>query len=106
MTGWFRPRLRGAPGDEPALFELDDVVLPDAAYGERHGEHVADGAHPLTRRRFGQVVVAIPSRLLSRVGDEFEDLVCRRRDLAARADDRGSHTLIQQHLDSDKLMGA
>src|SRR3712207_7705005 len=41
-------RLRGAPGDEPALVELDDVVLPDAAHGERRAEHRADTADPLT----------------------------------------------------------
>ena len=56
--------------------------------------------------RFRQVVVAIPSWLQRWIGDEFEDLVRRRRDLAARADDLGSlavHNPIQQHLDSDKL---
>ena len=96
-------RFRGLPRDQPALLEFDDVVRAIAAHGERHREHVTHSPHPLTGRRFRQVVVAIPSRLLRRIGDQFENLVRRRRDLAARTDDRKSHMSIQQHLDSDKF---
>src|SRR6185369_8763821 len=84
------PRLRGPPRDEPALLELDDVVLPDAAHGDRHREHITHRPHPLAGWRFGQVVVAVPSRLQRWIGDEFEDFVRGRRDLTARADDLGS----------------
>src|SRR3954466_8019862 len=106
MSRRFLPRLRGPPCDQSPLLELDDVVVPEAAHGERHREHITDRTHTLARAPFGQVVVAIPSRLQRWLGDEFEDLVRRRRDLATGADDLGSvavHSPIQQYLDSDKL---
>jgi hypothetical protein len=69
------------------------VVVPHAALGDRHGEDITDRPHALTGGRLGQVVVAIPSRLQRWIGDQFENLVRRRRNLAARTDDLGSHDL-------------
>jgi hypothetical protein len=73
------------PRDTARFLELDDVILPDAAAGERHGERVPDLADALPGRRRGQVGVAIPARLLERVRDELEDSLRRSRDLAAGA---------------------
>jgi hypothetical protein len=76
------------------------VVLPDAACGELHGEHVSDGPYPLPRRGFFQIFVAVPARLLRRVGNELENPLGARRDLPGHGDDARSfllfgHALIQ-----------
>src|SRR5260370_26982873 len=86
MPGRLLPRLGGKPGDPAALLELDHVVLPDGAPGQRHREHVADPADPLASLRAGQVVVAVPARLRGRVRDQLEDRPGPGRDLAAGAD--------------------
>jgi hypothetical protein len=105
VTGRDLARFRGPPRDDPPLLELDDVIRAIAAHREGHGEHITHRPHTLAGRRVRQVVIAIPSRLLRWIGDQFENLVRWRRDLAARSDDRKSHMSIQQHLDSDKFEG-
>ena len=50
----------GPPGDPAALVELDDVVLPHLSPGQRHGEHVADRAHPLAGLGRREIAVAVP----------------------------------------------
>ena len=74
--------LGGPPRDPPSLRELDDVVLPVCAAGQCHDEHVADRAHPLSGRRGGEVVVAVPPRLRRGVGDQREDVGRGRRNNA------------------------
>lgn len=61
------------PRDQAALVELHDRVFSDAASGEPHGEHVTDGTDPLPCLGMPEVVVAVPTRLLSRVCNQFED---------------------------------
>ncbi len=58
-----------------------------AALLDRHGEDVADGAHPLPGGSFGQVLIAVPARLLCRVRDQLEDHLRRCGDLATGCDD-------------------
>ena len=69
VAGRRLPGLGGPPGDEPALGELDDVVLPDLAVREGHGEDLAGGPDPLAGGRLGEVVVAVPAGLPRRVGE-------------------------------------
>src|SRR5689334_16018098 len=47
MSGRLLPDLGRPPRDTPTFLELDDAVLAVAALLDRHGEDVADGAHPL-----------------------------------------------------------
>src|SRR5829696_7291312 len=56
------------------------MVLPDAALGGRHHEHVPVAADALPGGRLGQVVVAVPAWLLSRIRDELEDVPRLRRE--------------------------
>jgi len=49
------------------------MVLPNVAPGQCHDEDVAEGADSLSRVGPGQIVVAIPSRLLGGVGNELEN---------------------------------
>ena len=72
------------PGDAPGFVELDDVVLADAATGQRRGEYVSESADALSGVGLGEVVVAVPLRLLRGIGDQLEDPICARCDLAAR----------------------
>ena len=77
----------GSPGNPAAFFELDHVVLPDrAVVGQRHREHLTRAAHALPSGCFGQIVVAVPPGLLSRIRDQLEDSPRTGRDLAARTD--------------------
>ena len=80
------PCLGGHPGKPAALFELNHMVLPDAALGELHRKDITRAPDALPGRCHGQVVVAVPVWLLSRIGDQLEDPPCPRRDLAAGAD--------------------
>jgi hypothetical protein len=80
------PRFGGHPGKPTALFELDHVILPDAALGERHREDSTRAADALPGGCHTQVVVAIPAWLLSRIGDQLEDPPWPSRDLTAGAD--------------------
>ena len=94
------PRLGRCPGNASALVEFDYAILPDVARGGRHQEHVTRAANPLPGRRLGQVVVAVPAWLLSRVHDELEDLLRPCCDLATGADNAGNlivtcHTSIE-----------
>jgi hypothetical protein len=86
----YLPGLGRCPGDPSALLELDNVILPDAAAGGRHHEHVTYAADPLPGRRLSQVVVAVPAWLLSRIRDELEDLPRPSRELATGADNAGN----------------
>jgi len=100
VPGRTLPRFGGHPGDPAALVELDHVILPDAAPGQPHRAHVASLADPLPVGRFGQVVVAVPARLLGRIRDQLEDPSRGGRDLAASADHArrlllGRHAPIQ-----------
>jgi len=90
--------LRGPPCDAPGLIELDHVILTDAAAGERHSEHLADSPDSLAGDSFGQIVVAVPPRLLSRVGNEFEDPPGAGRDLATCARNT-RNLLVNGHAD-------
>src|SRR5271165_957136 len=84
---WRSPtRLRRTPGDATAFFELDDVILADAAHRQGHGEDVAEAANALSGFGFGEVVVAIPARLLRGIRDELENTIGARGDVAACAD--------------------
>ena len=77
-------RFGGPPGNPAAFFELDHVVLPDAAIvGQRHREHLTRAAHALPGGCAGQIVVPVPARLLSWVRDQLEDPLRPGRDLAA-----------------------
>src|ERR671912_363752 len=79
--------LGRSPRDAPPLVELDDVVLPDVALRRPHGEDITEGANPLPAKCLGQVVVAVPPRLLSRIGNKLEDHPGAGCYLAACADD-------------------
>jgi hypothetical protein len=77
------------------------VILPDAAPHQRHREDITRTADALPVRRRGQVVVTVPARLLSRIGDQLEDPFRRGRDLPAGTDHAllfltGCHAAIQQ----------
>src|SRR5260370_41600738 len=69
MPGRLLPRLGRLPGNAAALVELDRVILPDAAMGERHQEHLTRATDPLPAACPGQVLVAVPAWLLSRISD-------------------------------------
>src|SRR5215472_28030 len=76
------------------------MVLPDIAPGQRHREHITRPADPLPIGCPGQVVVAVPAWLLSRLRDELEDPLRPGRYLAAGADHAwclllGRHAPIQ-----------
>src|SRR5260370_27378290 len=75
------------PSHAAALGELDHAVLPDAAIGERHHEHLTRATDALPAGCPGQVLVAVPAWLLSRISDELEDLCGPGRDLTAGTDD-------------------
>jgi len=77
------------------------VVLPDAAMGERHREHITGAADALPGGRPGQVVVAVPARLRSRIRDQLEDRSRPGRDLAAGADH--ARRLLSCHAPSKHL---
>lgn len=72
----------GSPSDTTTLDEVDYVVFPHAAPCESRGEYFAYGSDSLTRSSLFQVVIAVPSRLLRGVGDEFENAPCSSGDLA------------------------
>src|SRR5262249_8266656 len=99
-------RFTGPPGNPAAFVELDHMVLPDGTIvGQRHREHLTRAAHPLPTGRFGQIVVAVPAGLLSRIPDQLEDPPRPGRDLAARADHprlllRSCHAPIQTAVPS------
>ena len=89
------PVGRGAPGDLATLDEGDDVVVAHSAVAVGHDEHVADGADPLAGLGACEVVVAVPARLLGRVGDEVEEGGGGGGDLAGgRHDGVGVHDSI------------
>src|SRR6516165_4014246 len=96
MPGRTLPRLGGHPGDPAALVELDHVVLPDSAHGQRHREHVTPAADPLPAGCLDQVVVAVPAWLLSRIGYQLEDPSRPGRDLTAGAD-HARRLLLSRH---------
>src|ERR1700759_4576421 len=76
-------RFRWQPRDAPAFFEFHDVVLADIAAGEGHGEDVSLAANALSRFGFGEVIVAVPERLLHGIGYELEYSRGARGDLSA-----------------------
>src|SRR5271154_4985997 len=76
-------RLRWQPGDAPAFFEFHDVALAGIAAGEGHGEDVSLAANALSRFGFGEVIVAVPARLLHGIGYELENSWGARGDLSA-----------------------
>ena len=78
---------RWQPGDRAALGEVDDVVLTHPATQVGHREDVADGAHALAGLRLGEVVVAVPARLLRGVGDQVEEDRSRGGDLPGGGDE-------------------
>jgi hypothetical protein len=55
----------GLPRDLAPLGEGDDVVVAHAAALVGHHEDVADGADALAGSGLGEVVVAVPARLLA-----------------------------------------
>ncbi len=63
--------------------------------GQRHGEHVADRAHPLAGLGRREVAVAVPRRLPGRVCDQLEDRLGGGLDDPAGADDA---LLVTHHL--------
>jgi len=75
------------PGNAPAFLELDDVVLSDVCLCRRNDEHLTERSDALPVGGFGQVVVAVPARLLSSVGDEFKDALGVRSNLTSRHND-------------------
>src|SRR5690606_6272872 len=62
----------GPPRDAAILLEFDDVVVPHTAVGQVHAKDIANGGDALTFVGAGEVVVAVPARLLSRIGDQAE----------------------------------
>src|SRR5262249_61918736 len=86
MPGRLPTRLGRLPGDTAALVEFDHVVLPNVALCGRHREDLAYRADTLACGGLGQVVVAVPAWLLTRISDELEDRLRPRRDLAAGPD--------------------
>ena len=74
--------LSGLPRNQPALDELDHVVVADGPSGEGRPEDVADCMHPLSGLGGGQIVVAVPLGLTGRFSDQFEDPIRRRTHLA------------------------
>lgn len=85
---------RRPPGDETTFLVFHDVIVPELAVAEDHGEHVADRLHPLAGCCLGEVVVAVPAWLLGRVGDQFEYNFEPGRDDSAGADDGGDVVLL------------
>jgi len=73
MTGRLASGHIRTPRDQATFVKLHDRVFSDAAAGQPHGEHIADGTDPLPRVGVPEVVVAVPTRLLRGVGDQFED---------------------------------
>src|SRR6476620_11540875 len=77
-------RLGGSPRNEPALVELDRVILaPRTITGEPHHEHLTDIADSPPGGSLGQVAVTVPPRLKGRVGDELKDPLGASCDLPA-----------------------
>ena len=75
------------PRDPPALLELHHVVLTEGPLRQPHDEDVAHGLDALAGVGPREVVVAVPARLLRRVGNQLEDPFGGSVDLADRADD-------------------
>ncbi len=65
--------LSGLPRNEPALDELDHVIVANGSSGEGHPENVADRLHPLSGLSGGQIVVAVPLRLTGRISNQLKD---------------------------------
>ncbi|MGI8718451.1 MAG: hypothetical protein ACR2JN_11545 [Lapillicoccus sp.] len=70
----------------------------------RHGEHFTDGAHSLSARCLGQVVVAVPSRLLGGVGNELKDPPGTGRNFPA-CEDNARDVLVSGHAPIEALDG-
>jgi hypothetical protein len=98
MPGRLLPRLGWPPRNAAALAELGHVVLSDVPLRGRHNEHVADRADSLPGSRLSQIVVAIPARLLRRVGNELKDQVSACRYLAAGTHD-ARNLIVHGHTD-------
>ncbi len=102
MPRGFLTRLGRSPGDAATLLQLDHVVLADVALRESHGEDITDGANSLPAGRFQEIVVAVPARLLTGIGDELEELPDLGRNIAVGADNAQilmgtAHGLIEAH---------
>lgn len=97
MTWWVLARFGGLPCNSPAPFELDNMILPDVPVGDRHAEHLTDLPDALPASRLGQIAVAVPSRLLGRIGNELEDSPITGRDLATGAYDPWNF-LVPDHV--------
>jgi len=61
------------------------MILADGSPCDRHGEHLTDGPDSLPVGSLGQVVVTVPARLFSRVGNELENTLSVGGNLKARA---------------------
>src|SRR5205807_1781927 len=81
------------PRDPAPLVELDHVIVPDTARGERHREHIAGAPDSLPGGCAGQVIVAVPAWLLRRIRDQLEDQPRSGRDLPA-----GTHHVRRNRL--------
>lgn len=66
------PDFGGFPGDEPALGEIDNVVLTIHPLGQGRDEGTAGPTHSLAFDGRTEVVVSVPFRLPLRIGDELE----------------------------------
>src|ERR1700761_517295 len=86
MPGRRLARRRRLPGDPATLVEFDDAIVANAAVAQGHREDVPYRPDPLSLFGLREVVVAVPARLLGRIGDQLEDPVRGGGDLAACAD--------------------
>lgn len=79
-------RLGGSPCNEPALIELDHMILSNGAVpGEGHREHVANVVDSLPGLGLSKVVVAVPTWLSCWIGDELKYQLGVGRDLPTGA---------------------
>jgi hypothetical protein len=87
VSWWLLAWFGGIPRNTPTLLELDDVIFPDVRPLGRHSEHFTDRSDALPASGLGQVVVAIPAWLLSRVRNQLKDTLGTCGNLASCAND-------------------
>src|SRR6476469_5566238 len=92
--------LGRSPRNAPAFFELDHVILAHRAVtGQCHGEHLTDIPDSLPGGSLGEVAVAVPAGLESRVGDDFKDPLGAGGDLpAGTCDPRNGMVIGHAHI--------
>ena len=99
MTRRILPWPGRPPGNEPALIVFDDMILPNVAPGQCHGEDVTGGADSLSRIGPGEIVVPVPSRLLA--GSAMSSKIrAAPAAISRRALNSRNHHLVTTHSDS------